>query len=127
MFKDEHQMWKKIVLNVCIETPHTKTCYTFMHTHIKVIKFKGHFYFKHTVLQDYNPTTIFRFLKYVIIIESIIRHSVKNTVPTKFKTKNSDETTLVNGINSRRYSTIINQSCTFQLPTIESRCIIIFC
>ena len=70
---------------------------------------------------------IFCLLKYVIITENIMTPSVKDTVPTKFKTKNSDGTTLVNGINSRRYSTIINQSCTFQLTTIESRSIIIFC
>ena len=49
MFKDEHQMRKTIALVFCIKIPHTKTCYAFIHTHIKVIKFKGHFYFKHNV------------------------------------------------------------------------------
>ena len=50
MFKDEHLMWKIIALVSGIKIPHTKTCYTFIHTHIKVIKFKGCFYFKHTIL-----------------------------------------------------------------------------
>ena len=49
MFKDEHHMWK-IITVFCVKTPHTKTCYAFIHTHVKVIKFIGHFYFKHTML-----------------------------------------------------------------------------
>ena len=50
MFKDEHLMWQIIALVFSIKIPHTKTCYAYIHTHIKVIKFKGHFYFKHTML-----------------------------------------------------------------------------
>ena len=50
MFKDEHQMWKIVALDFCIKIPHTKPCYGFIQTHVKAIKFKGHFYFKHTML-----------------------------------------------------------------------------
>ena len=50
MSKDEHLLRKIIALVFFIKIPHTKTCYAFIHIHIKVIKFKSHFYFKHTML-----------------------------------------------------------------------------
>ena len=96
MFKLEHQMWKIIALVFCIKIPHTKTCYTFIHTHIKVIKFKGHFYFTFifntqccniTLVPIHMPAIKYEkfkaiscLLKYVIIIENIIRHLVKKVL-----------------------------------------------
>ena len=49
MFQDENLIWKIIAVIFCITIPHIKTCYAHIHTHIKVTKFKGHFYFQHTM------------------------------------------------------------------------------
>ena len=117
MFKDEHQMWEIIALVFCIKIPHGKTCYAFIHAHIKIIHFKGIFILNtkccniislvpiHMPARKYKKfKAIFCLLKYVIIIENIIRHLVKKgTVPTKVKAKKCNGTTLVNGFNSRRY------------------------
>ena len=86
MFKDEHHMWK-IIAVFCIKTPHTKTCYAFIHTHVKVIKF---IFILNTQCcniilvpiripaRKYKKfKAIFCLLKYVIIVENIIRHLVK--------------------------------------------------
>ena len=56
MFKDEHLMWKTIALDFCFKIPHTKTCYAFIHTHIKAVTFKDHFYFINT--QSCNITIL---------------------------------------------------------------------
>ena len=52
MFKGEHLTWKIIALVFCIKIPHSKSnlLRRYTHTHIKVIDFKGHFYFEHTML-----------------------------------------------------------------------------
>ena len=109
-------MWEIIALVFCMKIPNGKTCYAFIHTHIKIIHFKGIFILNtkccniisqvpiHMPARKYKKfKVIFCLLKYVIIIENIIRHLVKKgTVPTKVKAKKCNGTTLVNGFNSRR-------------------------
>ena len=81
MFEDVHLMWKTLALVFCIKIPYTKSCYAYIHTHIKVIKFKVIFILNtqccniiilvsiHMAAEKFK--SIFCLLKYVIITENI--------------------------------------------------------
>ena len=73
MFEDVHLMWKTLALVFCIKIPYTKSCYAYIHTHIKVIKFKVIFIIIlvsiHMAAEKFK--SIFCLLKYVIITENI--------------------------------------------------------
>ena len=84
MFDDVHLMRKTLALVFCIKILYTKTCYAYIYTPIKVIKFKAIFILNtqccniiilvpiHMAAEKYKKfKAIFCFLKYVIITQNI--------------------------------------------------------
>ena len=93
MFDDVHLMRKTLALVFCIKILYTKTCYVYIHTPIKVIKFKAIFILNtqccniiilvpiHIAARKYKKSqAVFFLFKHVITIENIIAYLVKKVL-----------------------------------------------